>query len=100
VNWARRGIERAVKAFGVPRNSDLYWRLVKLWHWIPSGPEKILAAMSAQGARATDWNSVRTFVNGNFDALSKIIRRDPRDGIRSVDHMFQRVDAWRRQLHR
>jgi len=100
VNRARKQIDRAVKAFGVVRNSDLYWRLVKLWHWIPSGPEKILAAMSAQGVRANDWESVRAFVRDNFDSLTKIIRRDPRDGVRSVDHMFARVNAWRKQLHR
>lgn len=100
INRARKQIERAVRAFGVPRNSDLYWRLVKLWHWIPSGPEKILASMSAQGVKPADWEAVRAFVRNNFDALTKIIRRDPRDGIRSVDHMFQRVNAWRQQLHR
>ena len=100
VNRARKQIERAVKAFGVPRNSDLYWRLVKLWHWIPSAPEKILAAMSAQGVRPTDWDTVRDFARDNFESLAKIIRRDPREGMRSVDHMFTRVDAWRKRLHR
>lgn len=97
---ARQQIERAVKAFGIPRGSDLYWHLVKLWHWIPSAPEKILASMSAQGVKATDWESVRGFVHDNSEALRKIIKRDPRDGIRSVDHMFARVNAWRRQLRR
>ena len=61
IRRARKQIEKAVNAFGVTRNSDLYWHLVKLWHWIPSGPEKILASMSAQGVKATDWNSVRRF---------------------------------------
>jgi hypothetical protein len=100
VNHARKQIERAVKAFGVAPNSDLYWHLVKLWHWIPSAPEKILAAMSAHGVKATDWQSVRAFAHDNFDSLTKIIRRDPRDGIGGVDRMFARVNAWRKQLHR
>lgn len=100
VNRARKAIARAVKAFGVPQNSDLYWRLVKLWHWIPSGPEKILASMSSQGVRGTDWEGMRAFVNNNSAALTKIINRDPRDGMKSVDHMFRRVSAWRTRLHR
>ena len=76
VNRARKLIEKPVKAFGgVPYNSELYWRLVKLWHWIPSAPEKILASMSAQGLKATDWESVRAFVNNNAVALTKIIKQ-------------------------
>jgi hypothetical protein len=99
VNRARKLIERPVKAFNVPRNSDLYWRLVKLWHWIPSAPEKILASMSAQGQRPTDWESLRTFATSNRAALTKIIQRDPVDGIRGVDGMFKRVAAWRKRLN-
>jgi len=98
VTRARKRIERAVRSFGVPMNSDLYWRLVKLWHWIPSGPEKILASMSAQGVRATDWDTVRAFARNNAESLTKLIRRDPRDGVRGVDRMFERVNVWRKRL--
>jgi LAS superfamily LD-carboxypeptidase LdcB len=98
VNRARRQIEPLTGHYGITPGSELYWRLVKLWHWIPSGPQKILAAMQAAGAEPRDWESIREFARSHAEPLRRTIRRDPRDGIAGVDRMFQRVAAWRARL--
>jgi hypothetical protein len=98
VKYYRRQVDALSRTYSVARGSDLYWRLVKLCHWIPSGPKVILAKMQKEGAAITDWNSVRTFVAAHKDAIEATIKRDPVAGLDSVDHTFTKVDAWARTL--
>jgi len=78
------------------KDTDLFWGLVKLRHWIPSAPARILTQMRRDGVAVTDWNSVRQYVRskpalgfGSFD---------PRSGVNSVDNYLAMVARWRKSL--
>ena len=94
----RRRIDALSQRYRIPRGSDLYWRLVKLCHWIPTAAEKILSAMARAGIPPAGWDSIRGFASKQSAALARTIKRDPIDGVRSVDHMFKKVEAWRQRL--
>ncbi len=98
VNLYRRTIDALSAKYGVARGGDAYWRLVKLCHWIPSAARTILAAMEAAKEPDRSWEGIRRFAAAHRDALEANIKRDPLDGIRSVDHTFEQVDAWAAKL--
>jgi peptidoglycan hydrolase-like protein with peptidoglycan-binding domain len=90
------GIESLLRRPGAGEQADFFWALVKLRHWIPSAPVRILVQMRKQSVPVTDWSSVRSYVNatpnlgfGSFD---------PRAGITSVDHYLEAVARWRKLL--
>jgi hypothetical protein len=88
-----------VNALRVPAGTDLYWRLVKLCHWLPSGPKKLLAVMRKSGVEPADWATIRNFVNQHDQELkSTFAGHPPSQGTQNVDHMFKLVDAWKRKL--
>jgi hypothetical protein len=90
---------RFVKALGVPTGTDLYWRLVKLCHWLPSGPKKLLAVMRKSGVEPRDWATILSFVSQHDEALKPTFAgHPPSQGTQNVDHMFKQVEAWRRKL--
>jgi hypothetical protein len=98
VKHYRQAIDKLARKHGIDRGGDLYWRLVKLCHWIPSAAEKILTAMQKQGASPRDWEAVRAFASDHRETLTARIKRDPIDGLDSVDRMFAQVEAWRQKL--
>jgi hypothetical protein len=98
LNHYRGRIDKLSRKYGIARGGDVYWRLVKLCHWIPSGPKKILEMMQAQGVKAADWESVRRFAASQQESLKASIKRDPVDGIAGVDRTFQQVDEWASKL--
>ena len=98
VKHYRKTIDTLSKTHGIARGSDLYWRLVKLCHWIPSGPRKILTRMQEQGTPVGDWESIRTFARAHREVLKDAIKRDPVVGLESVDRTFTHVEAWRQKL--
>jgi hypothetical protein len=90
---------RSIAALNVPTGSEFYWRLVKLSHWIPSGPRKLFAVMRQKGVEPRDWETVQTFVKQNNDALRVYFKgRKPSQGIHNVDAMFRKVRVWRLNL--
>jgi hypothetical protein len=90
---------RAIAALNIPSGSELYWRLVKLSHWIPSGPRKLFALMRQNGVEPQDWETIQAFVQQNDEALKIHFKgRRPSQGIRNVDTMFRKVRVWRPKL--
>lgn len=98
VNQYRQRVNR-LRPYGIIPGSDTYWRLVKLCHWIPSAGEKMLASMQKQGVAVTDWTGISNFARTHAQPLAVNIKRNPIDGINSVDRMFVRVAAWRKMLN-
>jgi peptidoglycan hydrolase-like protein with peptidoglycan-binding domain len=90
------GIESLLRRPGAGEQADFFWALVKLRHWIPSAPVRILTQMRKKSVPVTDWSSVRNFVtatpNLGFGSF------DPRAGIKSVDHYLEAVARWRKLL--
>jgi len=90
------GVKSLAGQFNLNKDTDLFWGLVKLRHWIPSAPVRILSQMRRDGVAVTDWNSVRQYVRlkpalgfGSFD---------PRSGVNSVDNYLVAVARWRKFL--
>jgi hypothetical protein len=92
------GVDQLAKSYGLSRKGDLYWGLVKLRHWIPSAPARILARMKLDGVSATTWDSVRQYVAGKSQLGFGSF--DPRAGIRSVDHFLAVAGRWRHAMHK
>ena len=90
------GVEGLLRRPGAGEQADFFWALVKLRHWIPSAPVRILTQMRKKSVPVTDWSSVRNFVtatpNLGFGSF------DPRAGIKSVDHYLEAVARWRKLL--
>jgi hypothetical protein len=92
VQYYAAGVERLAQQYGLPRGGDLYWGLVKLRHWIPSAPTRILLQMKKDQAPVATWDSIRQYVTakpqlgfGGFD---------PRAGVKSVDHFLALAARW------
>jgi peptidoglycan hydrolase-like protein with peptidoglycan-binding domain len=90
------GVKSLAGQFNLNKDTDLFWGLVKLRHWIPSAPLRILSQMRRDSVAVTDWNSVRQYVRskpalgfGSFD---------PRSGVNSVDNYLAAVARWRKFL--
>jgi len=89
-----------VQKHGLPNQGELYWQIVKLHHWIPSGPRKILADMQADGVKPSSWDAITQYAlaGENRSRLTKKIKRDPKQGIDNVNKMFKKVNIWLRTL--
>jgi hypothetical protein len=86
------GIEKLAQQLGLPRGGDLYWGLVKLRHWIPSAPMRILLRMQKEHVPIVSWVGIRQYVASNpqlgFGAF------DPRAGFKSVDRFLALAARW------
>ena len=74
--------------YGLPKQGDLFWGLVKMHHWLPSGPEKILGDMKARGVKPAGWNEMKAYVaiEENRKRLAAILKGfDPMKGINNAD---------------
>lgn len=89
-------VERLAREFGFPTTGELFWGLVKLAHWIPSAPGRILQKMRQDGVSATNWDGVRQYIKAN--PAFRLGAWNPADGIRSVDHYLDSVEHWRQSL--
>ena len=98
VKMYRKTVDALSAKYGITKGDDVYWRLVKLCHFIPSAPKKILALMDEAGAKDRSWEGIRTFVTEHKETLQASIKRDPLDGLRGVDHMFEQADSWAAKL--
>ncbi|MGH8549558.1 MAG: peptidoglycan-binding domain-containing protein [Methylococcales bacterium] len=89
-----------VTKYGLPNQGDVYWRVVKLHHWIPSGPEKMLADMQAHGVKPSSWAVITSYAlnPSNRDRLTQKIKRDPKQGIDNADEMLKQAKAWLKRL--
>jgi peptidoglycan hydrolase-like protein with peptidoglycan-binding domain len=96
VNYYRNGVVLLADQLGIDKNSDLFWGLVKLRHWIPSAPQRLLARMSQEKIPISSWESIRQYVTAN-PAL-RLGGFDPRDGVKSVDKYLAVAARWRKRL--
>lgn len=85
-------IEQLAKQYGIPRGGDLYWGLVKLCHWIPSAPARILAQMKKDQAPITTWNSIERYVDSK--AQLGFGGFDPHAGVASVHKFLAAATRW------
>jgi peptidoglycan hydrolase-like protein with peptidoglycan-binding domain len=87
------GADRLASQFGFGKTGDLYWGLVKLAHWIPSAPTRIVQKMHQSGASLTSWDSIRQFIQSN--PSFSLGGWNPAAGIKSVDNYLNKVASWR-----
>lgn len=96
VSMYKSGIDRLADQLKIDKKGDLFWGLVKLRHWIPSAPQRLLLKMSQDRVPVVSWVSIRQFVGAN-PAL-RLGGFDPRDGIKSVDKYLTAAARWRKRL--
>lgn len=96
INYFAARTDRLVKKYGLPSQGDVYWKVVKLHHWIPSGPEKILADMQALGVKPSSWAAIVSHALNprNRSRLQQKIKRDPQQGINNADKMLSAANSW------
>lgn len=104
IDLVRRKARRAMAyadTFGYTANSDLYWRVAKMMHWLPVGVKSIAQAMKADGFKPRDWQEFRTYVLTHRDRIKELIRAgnkahkvwDPMQGIENVEKLYQRANG-------
>jgi hypothetical protein len=100
INYFIAKTNALVKKYGLPSQGDVFWKAVKLHHWIPSGPEKILADMQAHGVKPSSWTAITSYALDprNRGRLKEKIKRDPQQGIHNADEMLKRASAWLKKL--
>ena len=89
-----------VKKYGLPSQGEVFWKVVKLHHWIPSGPEKILADMQEHGVKPSSWAVITSYALDprNEDRLKQKIKRPPKQGIYNADEMLKQANIWLNRL--
>lgn len=89
-----------VKKYGLPSQGDVFWKVVKLHHWIPSAPEKILADMQEHGVKPASWAVIASYALDprNEDRLQQTIKRHPKQGIYNADEMLKQANIWLNKL--
>jgi hypothetical protein len=92
------GVDRLADQFKIDKGGDLFWALVKMRHWIPSAPQRLLLKMSQDRAPIFGWDSIRRYVAAN-PAL-RLGGFNPQDGVKSVDKYLAAVGRWRKRLAR
>lgn len=96
VKMYKSGVDRLADQFKIDKGGDLFWALVKMRHWIPSAPQRLLLKMSQDRAPIFGWDSIRQYVAAN-PAL-RLGGFDPHDGVKSVDKYLAAVGHWRKRL--
>jgi len=87
------------RKLGFAPGTDLFWRIVKLLHWLPRGVRTTLAHMRRNGFSARDWPSFRAYMITHRDELlTQLVAKagagwDPASGVRNVDALFTRGRA-------
>ena len=100
VNYFIARTNLLVRKYGLPNQGEAYWKMVKMHHWIPSGPEKILVDMQARGVQPSDWAVITGYALDpqNRDRLRQKIKRDPQQGIGNADKMLEEANKWLKKL--
>jgi hypothetical protein len=88
---------------GIAKKSDLYWYIVKLWHWLPLGVRVITEEAQRQGLRPQSWQEFRSFIVNNrlgiIELIAKVHSRgktwDPMQGVENVDKLFAAANLYR-----
>jgi len=98
IKWGIKYVQsnmKRVQQLGFRYGTDLFWAMVKLWHWLPKGVLTILEHMKRSGFRASNWEEFKEYVHRNQTAL--LIRgakpgtpRDPISGISNADRTIKR----------
>lgn len=93
-----RATEKLATKYGVSKASDAFWGLVKMYHWIPSSPEKILAHMSSRGRRPTSWTAIMQYIVGEKTPIPALGTWDPIEGATNADKTLEKAKMWKTAL--
>ena len=95
-----------LQQFGFRPEPVLFWHLVKLWHWSPSGVQETLIHMRQNGRRPSNWDEFRNFMcSKRMEIMRRMMphkpewpercERDPdcglnpKSGIENVEKVFK-----------
>jgi hypothetical protein len=90
---------KRAQALGFTPGTDLFWHVVKLFHWLPKGLVATIGLMKKTGFHAANWEQFRGYMLAHRNELLKLIVGkagtgwDPAVGIRNVEALFERGRA-------
>jgi len=90
-----RQTEKLVRKYGISKGSDAFWGLVKMYHWIPSSPPKILEHMSSRGRIPTSWAAIMKYIVDEKTHIPALGGWDPIDGALNAQKTLARAEAWK-----
>ncbi len=88
--------DQTAKLLGFEKSSDLYWHIVKMYHWLPGGVRVIVDDMQKSGFTPTDWTSFKSYVVNRQEAIKETMRAhfnavwDPLVGLNNAEKVFER----------
>src|SRR5215213_1347675 len=87
--------EKLAAKYGVPKGSDAFWGLVKMFHWIPSAPAKILDHMSSRGRRPSSWAAIMNYLVNEKTRIPALGNWDPIDGAKNAQKTLDKAEEWK-----
>lgn len=87
--------EKLVEKYGISKGSDAFWGLVKMYHWIPSSPPKILDHMNSRGRRPTSWAAIMKYIVDEKTHIPALGGWNPIDGAMNAQKTLARAEAWK-----
>ena len=88
--------DQTANLLGIDKSSDLYWHIVKMYHWLPGGVRIIVDDMRKSGFTPTDWESFKSYVVNRQEAIKEAMRAkfnavwDPLVGLKNAEKVFER----------
>jgi hypothetical protein len=111
VEGNRNAVTNSLQQLGFKPGPDLFWYVVKLWHWSPLGIDVTLRHMKQNGFCPSNWDEFRNYMCSNQMEIMQIMRRrlgfgpgwpqwcegnvlkcgfNPKRGIENVEKVFKR----------
>lgn len=93
---------RLTQQMGFTYGTDLFWHIVKLWHWTHLGTQAIVDTMKQDGFWPKTWDEFQHYVSDNLERIRQLMRRrgrmnpqaalppkwEPLYGIQFVNRMY------------
>ena len=93
-----RQTEKLAAKYGISKGSDAFWGLVKMYHWIPSSPPKILDHMNSRGRRPTSWADIMKYIVDEQTHIPALGGWNPIDGARNAQKTLEKAAAWKNKI--
>ena len=93
-----RQAEMLAAKYGISKGSDAFWGLVKMYHWIPSSPPKILDHMNSRGRRPTSWAAIMKYIVEEKTHIPALGGWNPIDGAMNAQKTLERAAAWKNAI--